>query len=339
MDSIPENTEQLLKLLRDTAVRDGDAGRRFRLNNGQLARLSFKRERDNEYPHAVVSLDPPPTEQAIIAALVALYGKRVEEKNLRRVDRALLGAHWYEQALEALAKGEPLPDDPPGADNVTPDDTLDGFRYLYVEDLLRHYRPDFDNIPRWDQVALVTRVLEKTNEYLNALRALVLCVQHGHPYEGIPNTPVKEAARDVRAAELRDIEGLSYAEIGKRVDVGQTPSDKSKGDNTRVRTRVVPKGRAYFKQALGGEEGYWEYVNSRKAERKRRLSLEEDSRAIEDNAEILKLPIERMRHIMTCTWEELNKEIQALDHKHPDDQRIFLAIVFGRAWREFFGSR
>src|SRR3712207_1140877 len=138
MESIPENAEQLLELLRDAAVRAGDSGHRFRLQQGQLARLRFERnlERDNkdEYPRAVVSLDPPPIEQAIIAALVALRGTRVEGKDLRRVDRALLGAHWYEQAREAQAKDEPLPYEPPGAVDVTAHDALDGFGYLYAED-------------------------------------------------------------------------------------------------------------------------------------------------------------------------------------------------------------
>jgi hypothetical protein len=148
MESIPENAEQLLELLRDSAARAGDSGHRFRLDNGQLARLRFernlKRDNEDEYPRAVVSLDPPPIEQAIIAAFVALKGERVEDKNMRRVDRALIGAHWYEQAREAQANDEPVPDEPPDADNVTMHDALDGFGYLYAEDLLRHYRADFD---------------------------------------------------------------------------------------------------------------------------------------------------------------------------------------------------
>jgi hypothetical protein len=43
MDSLPENAEQLLELLRDAAARAGDSGHRFRLDNGQLARVKFER--------------------------------------------------------------------------------------------------------------------------------------------------------------------------------------------------------------------------------------------------------------------------------------------------------
>jgi len=217
-------------------------------------------------------------------------------------------------------------------EHITAHAGLRGFDYEYAEDLLRHYRPDFNDLPDTDQAALVRGVLEKTNGFLTSLRELTLYVQHGHPYKGLPNTPIKETARDMRAAELKDIEELSHAEIGRRVDVGQTPSDKSKGDNTRVRTRIVPQGRAYFKKALG-EEGYKEYVKSSRAERNRRLSVDEDSRAIEDYAEILRVPADRMRHIMTCSLEELDKEAQALDPNRPDDQRIYLAIM-ARGMRE-----
>jgi hypothetical protein len=342
MDGLPENAEQLLELLRDATVRAGDSGHRFRLDNGQLARVKFERNvrsgNKDEYPRALVSLDPPPIEQAIVAALVALQGERVENKDLRRVDRALLGAHWYQQAREAQAKDEPLPDEPPDADNVTMDDAMDGFGYLYVEDLLRHYRADFDNMTRLDQAALVKRVLEKVKEYLDALRQLMLCVQHGDPYEGLPNTPVKEAERDMRAAELRDIDELSYAEIGRQLGVGQTPTDEHKGDNTRVRTRVVPQGRVHFRQALG-EEGYEQYIESSKAEIARRQSLNENERYIEDFAEVTKIPFETMQRIMTATWDDLAAWMHTFDPEHSDDQRIFLAIMLGRGWREFLSSR
>jgi len=196
----------------------------------------------------------------------------VEKRDLLRVRDALQGARWYRQAFEASGKGEPLPEVSSAMKQVTPNVGLRGFDYEYTEDLLRHYRPDFDDMPITDHAALVRGVLEKTKGFLSSLRELTLYVQHGHPYKGLLNTPIKETARDMRAAELKDIEELSHAEIGRRVDVGQTPSGKSKGDNTRVRTRIVPQGRVYFKKALR-VEGYKEYVRSSKAERARRLSV------------------------------------------------------------------
>jgi hypothetical protein len=337
MESIPENIKELLKLLQDAAVRGGDSGVRFKLDNDQMARLAFKREEHGDYSAAHVSLDVPRMEQAIIAALAALRGTHVEE-HLRRVYLALPAARWHRQAVEAMGKDEPLPEEPPGMERAVPDDAFGGLGYEYAEDLLRHYRPDFDDMPNTDQAALVSGVLRKANRFLNALRELALYVQHGRPYEGLPNTPIREAARDMRAAELRDIEKHSYAEIGKQIGVKQTPSDESKGDNTRVRTKIVPHGRLLFEKALG-KEGYEEHKTSSKSERARRLSLDEDSRYIEDFAEISKIPVETMRRIMTATYDELAAWQQTLDSEHPDDQRIFLAIMFGRAWRDFFSSR
>jgi hypothetical protein len=345
MENIPENPEQLLKLLQDAAIRAGDAGHRFRLDNGQLARVKFERnaksDNKDEYARARVTLVPPPIEQGVVAALVALRGKHVEAKELRgrHVERALLGAHWLEQVREAHAKDEPPPDELPDADNVKLDEALDGFGYLYAEELLRHYRADFDKMPRWDQAALVKRVLEKVNEYLDALRQLMLCVQHGHHFEGLPNTPVKKAERDMRAAELRDIDELSYVEIGKRLGVGQTPSDKRRRDNTQVRLKIVRRGREHFRQALGGKEKYKQYVKSSQAEIARRQSLDEVGRYTEDFAEATKIPVETMQRIMTATRDDLAAWMQTLDRENPDDRQVFLAIMFGRAWYEFFNSR
>jgi hypothetical protein len=61
-----------------------------------------------------------------------------------------------------------------------------------------------------EQVALTTRFVEHANEFLDALRELFACLQYGDPYRGLPNTPIKQAARDVRSAELRDIEDLIH---------------------------------------------------------------------------------------------------------------------------------
>jgi hypothetical protein len=248
MDGIPENFKGLLKLLKDAAVSGGDSGVRFSLDNNQMARLAFKREDRSDYSTADVSLDVPRVEQAVTADLVALRGTPVEEDNLRRVWLALPTARWQRQALEAMGKGQPLPEEPPGTEHATADDAFQGLGYGYAEDLLRHYRPDFDNMSVMLQAALVRGVLQKTNAFLNALRELTLYLQHGDPYEGLPNRPIEKASRDMRAAELRDIEELSYVEIGKQIDVTQTPSDEAKGDNTRVRTKIVPQGRAYLRE-------------------------------------------------------------------------------------------
>jgi hypothetical protein len=48
MEIIPTSIEELLELLRKAATRD-EPNRRFRLNNGQLARVSYVRDEDREF--------------------------------------------------------------------------------------------------------------------------------------------------------------------------------------------------------------------------------------------------------------------------------------------------
>src|SRR5215212_2476136 len=330
MANVPENMQQLLNMLQDTATQETDAADRFRLSNGQLARIAFKREKNGQYPTAAISLHVPRAEQAIMAALVALQGTRVEMEDLLRVDRALLAARWSKQTLKALAEGESEPEVPARLDKATSEDTFSGYGYMYVEDLLRHYRPDFDDLPYMDQAALVSRVLEKSNVFLDALRELALCVQHADPYEGLPNNPVKKAARDVRAAELRYIEELTYVEIGKRLGINQSSKDEDRNDNYRVREQLVKRGREILKSALG-EDGYEQYVNSSKAEKDRWRSMVDGSRYIERWAEMLNMPTERMRRVMVGTNEEWAEEAAALD-----ERELFGAVMARASWQQFF---
>lgn len=329
MGSIPESPEQLLELFK-AAVREKAPSHRFRLDNGQLARLSIESEEGGYYPNAVVALDVPKAEQAIVAALVALKGTQVEKEELYRVHDALASAHWAEQSLESAAKDKPRPEKPSGMKKTTTKDVKQGYKYRYAEDLLRHYRPEFGDMAQMDQAALVTRVLEKTNNFLDALRELALCVQHAHPYEGLPNTPVKKATRDVLAAQLRDVEGLSYREIGEQLDVPQSQNDVIRGDNYRVRTQLVPQGRAILTRALT-EAGYKEFVESSKAEMKRRRSLTEPEREIEDWAGLAKIPVETMRRIVAGTEEDFAAAVGELRNK----EQLIVAWM-ARSARETF---
>jgi hypothetical protein len=311
MGRIPTDIEALLQLLQSFAERSAKDQKRFRLPNGQQARIRFERGSEDEYPMAKIELETPRIEQAIIAAIVGLKGKHTEKRERLRVRHALSAARWSRALIENLANGGPKPEQAPGLENAKGKDARAGYAYRYAEELLRHYRSEFDSMPQLDQAALVGRVLEKTNRFLEALRELALCVQHAHPYEGLPSSPVKKAARDVKAAELRDIEGLSYVEIGKRIGVQQTTSDPVKSDNYRVRTQVVPSGRAVLVSALG-EDGYEEYVASSKEKKDRWASLSEEWREAERFAELLDIEPTSMHLIMTGSEEDFVQEAAKL---------------------------
>jgi hypothetical protein len=156
-----------------------------------------------------------------------------------------------------------------------------------------------------EQIALTTRFVEHANEFLDASRKLAVCLQYGHPHRGLPNTPVRQAARDVRAAELRDIEELTYKEIGSRLDVKPYKHDAYRNDNTPVRTLCVPKGRNILKEALGiDDEGYDEYVKAREAETQRWSSLPKGWRWAELFAQDAEIPTEKLHRIMICSDED-----------------------------------
>lgn len=327
MDSIPKDAKGLLKLLESSLGNFPEKQERFKLPGGEQARFSLERDEESEYPTAKIQLGVPRIEQAIIAAVVALQGEQTQRKRLLRVPCALGAARWTRRAFEALARGEPRPDEPPELKKARVGDTFAGFAYTHVEKLLRHYRPDFDDMPQQDQAALISRVLEKTNKFLDALRELALCIQQAHPYKGLPNSPVKKAARDVKAAELRDIEGMSYTEIGKQLQVNQSENDLIRGDNYRVRTQLVPNGRRILISAWG-DEGYKEHIVSSKTEKQRWTALSEDLRDAERYADILDIEPDSMHRMLTASESEFMEEVADLDEKDR-----FLAAWARAAWQ------
>jgi hypothetical protein len=192
---------------------------------------------------------------------------------------------------------------PPELEGATIGDVFRGYRFKLADDLLRHYRVDYGELSSAEQARLVMQVLGHTNVLLEAARRLALCIQHANPSKGLPSNPIKKANRDVRAAELRDIEGLSYVEIGKRLSVPQFPSEQHKGDNQRVREEIVPNGRMILRTALG-DQGYQQHIESAKAEIERRRHMSEEERNIEHWAHLTGIPVEDMRRILTGDEED-----------------------------------
>jgi hypothetical protein len=294
VESIPENIAALLDLLKDTAGKDSERQNQFSLSNGQVARVSFDLDYDNGYRRAIVATKTPRVEQAIIAALVALRGSEVRPE---RVRRSIMAAQWTKESMHARAAGSPLPDKPRELAQAKARDVEAGYRLDYARTLLAHYRPGFDDMPENDQIALVTRVVEHTNVLLEALRKLSACLEYGDPYAGLPNTPVKMAARDVQAAELRHIEGLTYTQIGVRLGIPQSKYDEDRNDNYRVRTQLVPNGEDILRRALG-EEGFQRHVQSNRAEKEQWTSLSEPQQIAELCSELFGWPAEKAHRII-----------------------------------------
>jgi hypothetical protein len=322
MASIPKSTELLIQKVTQ-AISGEEPGKKITLHNGQVARVVFERrtyqapvsddgDRMDEYPRAYVDLGVPRADAAVIAAVTALRGETIAEKEMLYVHRQLPAARWNDAALRTLGTDEPRPEAPSELNGAKEGDVFKGYRFMLADDLLRHFRDDYGERPLTEQVRLVIQVLQRTNEFLEAARRLALCIQHADPSGGLPTTPIKNAERDVRAAELRDIEGLSFVEIGKRLKVKQFSSEKVKGDNRRLREEIVPNGRKILREALG-DAGYQEHIKSAKAVRERHRNLSKEERKIEDWAELVRVSGDDMRRMMTGTEEDFAAVAATLD--------------------------
>jgi hypothetical protein len=115
--------------------------------------------------------------------------------------------------------------------------------------------------------------------------------EHGRAhYRGRASTKV--VSRDVEAAILRDVDGLTNREIGERLDVPLPPDFRIKADHPTVR-KMVGRGRRALKAALG-EDGLKEHVRAMKEEAEARRSRSEVQRQAELEAEALGVPYEEV---------------------------------------------
>lgn len=326
MSSVPENIKDLSHLLENAAKEnDEDGWKRFRLPNGQLARMSFsyKGGRGLRYGFRSVrvTLETPKAEKAIFAALVALKGERVEAERLRYA--AILA-----DSIDKAQTSEYSPsrdwaqslDENPRLRKATAKDWKGVPTVRFVSELLGHYRPEFAELPAHEQVALLEKAASYVNEYLEALRKMTAFFEYGDPYEGIPKNTVKKAEQYLEAAELKDIMGLRQREVGAALGLPLSDRDQTYGGHARA-NQFVREGRKIFKEALG-EDGYREYIEAKKAEVERWRSLSVEKRHAELNAEIFDVPADSVLRIMTGDFEE---EVSKLE---PDKR---LAAVYIRA--------
>jgi hypothetical protein len=244
-------------------VRIGDAGQVswLQLDAGRSAR---------GYKNVAISDEPLRTDKAIIAALTALEGRPMDAQRLARVLPEVVPAYgesvWdrWTRTLRERRSDEDLVE------------ALEGLRYHqaldYVLTLLRYHRPGFDEMPREERVALVAGTCSYINAFLETLRKLVAFLEHGTPGRRIP-AATKAAARDVGAAVLKDVDGLTYREIGH------------KGDHPTVR-KMVRRGRRLLEQALGAE-GWRVQAEAMRVEAERWSSLSEEEREAVLEAEAL----------------------------------------------------
>jgi hypothetical protein len=190
-----------------------------------------------------------------------------------------------ENELERLASSQ-IYDDPDLATHVALE---------YAAALLRHYRPEFDELPYPERVALLKDGLRRVNEVLESLRKLVGFLEYGVTERDL-RPKLEKAARDLRAAELRDIDGLSNRQIGEQLGITPPPSDVVRRTNSTAGA-AADRGRDLAVQALS-EEGWQQLIELKKAERDGFLALSEEARSVMQLAEHLGIPVENARYLI-----------------------------------------
>src|SRR5215216_1796710 len=81
MESIPENLEALLRSLASDALKEDKNSKRVRHSSGQIMRLLLDAKRTEQgYRGAEVFVGPSRTEEAYVAAVLALQGEEMERE-------------------------------------------------------------------------------------------------------------------------------------------------------------------------------------------------------------------------------------------------------------------
>ncbi len=303
MESIPENLEALLRLLAADGLKEDKNSKRIRHSSGQVMRLLLDAKRTEQgYRGAEVLVGPSRTEQAYIAAEVALKGDKMKRERdetdyqggkMARASSAILFAELQrrrhpegptlDDVCQAMKELGLLQNDP--REEARHLDFFDGFRLDYPYELLRYFRPDFDHLSEKERIALLARTIGYVNDYLEALQRLAAFIQYGKPgaYEGLATKQVTRAAKQVQAAELRELirtergAPLPYKKIGKLL--GEKPALNQAPRNYDRRIKgMVEAGRDILKQALG-EQGYQDYIEAKRAEIEHWQTLSDDERA------------------------------------------------------------
>jgi hypothetical protein len=252
-------------------------------------RLDGPRSPERGYREISVSDEPLRTDAAIVAALTALEAKPLDLGALGKVleiDLPLRCESFWDRWNRALG------------DERIEEGLRRSLRELghhqaldYVLMLLRYHQPGFDDLPRKERTNLLVDACAHTNEFLEALRKLVAFLEHGQLHFRGP-AAIKVASKEVAAAVLRDVDGLTNREIGERLGVPLPTDFRIKADHPTVR-KMVRRGRKALKAALG-EDGWKEHVQGMKTEVQRWRLKSEIQREAELEAEALGVPYDEV---------------------------------------------
>jgi hypothetical protein len=300
MESTPENLKALLQSLASNALTEDKNSKKVQHSSGQVMRLLLNATRTEQgYKGAEVFIGLSRTEEAYVAAMLALHGEEMEregDKKNRQSDemaQASKAILYFElmrsgrtdgaardtvhQAMRDLHLYKEGP--------VKATDFIEGLKLNPVHELLRYFRPELDHMSEKERIEVLERTIGYINDYLKALRRLTAFLQYGKTgaYEGLPTKQVTQAGKQVRAAEFRELvrtergAPLPYAKIGKLLGEKPTSGQDRRSYEARIK-RMVEAGKDILKQALG-EQGYRDYMEEKRAELEHWQTLSEEKQS------------------------------------------------------------
>ena len=249
--------------------------------------LDGPRSRERGYREISVSDKPLRTDAAILAALTALEVRPLDLGILREVLPEIMplrGESFWDRWTGILEDRRTDGKLRTTLRELRHHQTLD-----YFLALLRYHRPGFDDLPPLERADLIAETCGHANEFLEALRKMVAFLEHGRPNRRGPAT-TRVTARDVKAAVLKDVDGLTYRKIGEELCIPAPANIVVKGDHPTVR-KMVGRGRMVLEAALG-EEGWRRQAEAMRVEAARWRSISAAEQEAEIESEILGVPYE-----------------------------------------------
>jgi hypothetical protein len=128
----------------------------------------------------------------------------------------------------------------------------------YAERLLRAHVPDFDARPARERAERLTDTIEGVNKLGDARDVLGRYLTHaaGTPGKRVGKQPIKDPARCVFAAILRNVHGWGSIKIGERLGIeGSAERIEGKRENQNA-SQAANRGFEILERAFGGEEGW-----------------------------------------------------------------------------------
>ncbi len=283
--------------------------RRVKVGERQEVWLRFDTYRDDEGYMALDVVDAPRSDAAILAAMMAFLMKPVERERINRA-MAFRSSEAYadldKQSKELWKKfqeGQEQDLDTEqlmlsariSAELLRNAQQLVPLNFLFS--LISYYRTDIEGYSGQDYYEHALKATDYINDFLRSLRNLQNFLEYGVVDQKRLTPAIKHPQRDVRAAVLHDVDGLSYPAIGEHMGLPDPPNIDIKKDHPTVR-KMVATGRLVLEGAFG-KEGWQDRVRAMKAEKAQWQSLSPADQEKEHEVEMYALgwgiPLEEAR--------------------------------------------